>query len=173
MTRILLICSLILSMSLSLSAQKMVKALKADKQLPSVELKTLDGETVNIKDYIKEDKLTVLSFWATWCSPCKKELDNINAFYEDWQEDYNMELIAITIDNQRSLSKVKPMVEGKRWDYTVLSDVNSDLKRALNFQTVPYTFIIDGKGNIVYSHSGYVEGDEYELEDKLEELSNK
>lgn len=173
MTRIFLICSLVIGMTASLSAQKVVKALQADKQLPSVELKTLDGESVNIKDYVKEGKLTVISFWATWCSPCKKELDNISAVYEDWQEDYNMELVAVTIDNQRSLSKVKPMVEGKRWDYTVLSDVNSDLKRALNFQTVPYTFVVDGNGNIVYSHSGYVEGDEYELEDKLEELSSK
>ena len=155
---------LFVSLSLSLFAQK---------QLPSVDVKTLDGQTVNIQEYAKNGKITVLSFWATWCSPCKKELDAIADIYPDWQEEYDMELVAVTIDTRRNLAKVSPMVETKGWEYVVLSDVNQDLKNALNFQTVPQTYLLDQKGNIIYTHSGYVPGDEYELEDKIKAVLRK
>jgi len=135
--------------------------------IPSVELKTLDGKTVNIKDYIGQGKITVVSFWATWCSPCKRELDAIAEIYPDWQEDHNVELVAITIDDSRSLAKVPALLETKGWEYTVLADVKQELKKALNFQTVPQTFLLNEKGEIVYSHTGYSPGDEYELEEKI------
>ncbi len=145
--------------------------LHAQKTLPNVSLKNIDGETVEISDFGKDGKITILSFWATWCSPCKKELNNIAEMYEDWQTDYDVELVAISVDDQRNASKIKPYVNGQAWEYTVLLDVNEDLKRALNFQTVPYTLVLNQKGEIVYEHTGYVEGDEYELEDILKELS--
>lgn len=141
--------------------------------IPSVDVKTLDGKTVNIQDFLGNGKTTVISFWATWCSPCKRELDAISEFYPDWQEEFNVELLAITIDDARSLAKVPALVETKGWEYTVLSDVKGDLKKALNFQTVPQTIIVNGEGEIVYTHSGYNSGDEYELEEKLKALAGK
>ena len=151
-----------------------VSALAQDsKSIPSVEVKTLDGQTLDIKQYAEDGKITIPSFWATWCSPCKKELDAIADLYEEWQEEYDAELVAVTIDTQRALAKVKPMVESKGWTYTILSDPNQQLRNALNFQTIPQTFVLDKDGNIVYNHNGYVPGDEYELEDKLKELSGK
>lgn len=141
--------------------------------VPSVDVKTLGGKTVNIQDYTGKGKITVLAFWATWCSPCKRELDAIGDIYGDWQEEYGVELLAITIDDARSMAKVPALVETKGWDYTVLSDSKRELQKALNFQTVPQTFLVDQDGNIVYSHSGYNPGDELELEDKIAELVGK
>ena len=148
-------------------------SLFAQDEMPSVEVKTLDGQTINIQDYAQNGKITIISFWATWCSPCKKELDAIADMYEDWQEEYDVELLAITIDTQRALAKVPGMVESKGWEYTILSDSNQQLQQALNFQTVPQTFVLDATGAISYSHSGYLPGDEYELEDVLKELAEK
>ncbi|MFK8103176.1 MAG: TlpA family protein disulfide reductase [Saprospiraceae bacterium] len=147
--------------------------LSAQNTLPDVNVKTLDGKTVNIQDFGKNGKITIISFWATWCSPCKKELDAVADLYPEWQEKYDVEFLAITIDNARALPKVGPMVDVKQWEYTILSDSKEELKRALNFQTVPYTLVIDQKGNIVDKHSGYVAGDEYELEDKIKKLAAK
>ncbi len=144
--------------------------INAQKTLPSVEVKTLDGKSINIQEFGKKGKITVLSFWATWCAPCKKELDAIADVYEDWKKKYDVEVVAITIDDARALPKVKPMVEQKGWKYTILSDANQDLQRALNVPSVPQSFLLDEKGNIVYSHSGYVAGDEDELEEKIKEL---
>lgn len=139
--------------------------------IPEIDVKTLEGKTVSIKDYVGQGKITVISFWATWCSPCKKELDAIADIYEDWQADYNVELIAITIDDARTMAKVPALVETKGWEYTILADSKSELKKALNFQTVPQTFLLDAEGNIIYTHSGYNPGDEIELEDKIAALA--
>jgi len=157
--------SAFLMLTLSLSAQKTV---------PSVNITTLDGKAVNIQDYANNGKITVISFWATWCSPCKKELDAIADLYPAWVKEMDVELLAITIDNQRALaSKVPGILDTKGWDYTILSDKDLKLQAALEFQTVPQTFILDKEGKIVYDHSGYTPGDEYELEKKLKELAKK
>ncbi len=142
-----------------------------DKKLPSVEITDLNGEKVDVSTFGENGKITVLNFWATWCSPCKLELSNIDKDYEYWQDNYNMELVAISIDDSRNAQKVKTEVEGNGWDYIVLLDANQDLKRSLNFQQVPYTVLVDEDGQIVYTHIGYNQGDEYLLEDKLIELN--
>ena len=91
--------------------------------------------------------------------------------YEDWQKKYDMKLIAVSIDDSRSSTKVRPYADGQRWDFTILLDVNQDFKRALNIQNVPFTLLIDKTGKIVYTHSGYVEGDETILEEEIQKLS--
>lgn len=141
------------------------------KTLPNVVLKKLTGESVNIQEYSKNGKVTVLSFWATWCSPCKRELDALTELYPEWQEKYNVEVLAITIDDARALAKVRPIVEQQGWPFEILSDVNQELMEALNFQTVPQSFVVNKNGEIVYEHSGYQPGDEYELEEVIEGLS--
>jgi cytochrome c biogenesis protein CcmG, thiol:disulfide interchange protein DsbE len=148
-----------------------VLSANAQSVVPETYVKTLEGQQVNIRDLISKNKVTVLSFWATWCSPCKKELEAINEDYADWKNKYGVELVAITIDDARALSKVSPMVKERGWSYTVLSDVNKDLMRALNFQAVPQTFVVDKDGKILYKHSTYVPGDEEELEKAIEKAS--
>lgn len=143
----------------------------AQESLPSVSIENVNGEKVNIQDFAKNGKITIISFWATWCKPCQKELNTISEVYEDWQDEYNCELVAVSIDDSRDAPKVKPYASGQGWEYEVLLDKNQELKRALNFRSVPYVIIVDANGNIVYKHSGYQDGDEEELEAKLKELS--
>lgn len=145
--------------------------LQAQQQISSAEIKTLKGETVDLADIIKEADLTVVSFWATWCKPCQAELDAIADLYPDWQEELNVQLVAITIDTQRQLSKVPGLLSTKGWEYEVYSDANNVLKNQLGFQAIPQTYVVDSEGNILYNHSGYTSGDEYDLEDKLKALS--
>ncbi len=142
-----------------------------NRSLPNVNIKTLEGESVSVPTLGESGKITVLSFWATWCTPCKKELDAIADVYPEWQEKYGVELVAITVDDARTLPKVKPMVSEKGWEFTILSDVNKDMMNALNFQNVPFTFLVDQTGNIVYQHSGYIPGDEVGLEEEIAKLA--
>lgn len=145
----------------------------AQKSIPSVDVKTLDGKTVNIQKYTQSGKITVLSFWATWCKPCQQELDAIAELYPDWQKKYGVQLVAVTIDTQRALAKVAPMVESKGWEYIILSDANGAMPAALNFQSIPQTFLLDAKGNVVYEHTGYLPGNEYDLEEKIKAVAGK
>ena len=142
-----------------------------NKAVPSVNVKTLQGKTINTSTFKNDGKPMVISFWATWCSPCKKELNNISEVYEDWQEETGVKLIAISIDDSRNKHKVKPYVDSKGWEYEVYIDANQDLKRAMNVNNVPYTFLIDGEGKIVYEHNNYVPGDEDELYKQIKMLT--
>jgi cytochrome c biogenesis protein CcmG, thiol:disulfide interchange protein DsbE len=138
----------------------------AQKALPNVAVKTLNGEQVLLAEVVNNDKITIISFWATWCKPCKLELDNLADFYEDWQKDYNVEIIAVTIDDARQIAKVQPLVDSKGWTYRIFSDMNRDLHKAVGGTEIPYTVIVKG-GEILYTHSGYKLGDEEGLEEKI------
>ena len=142
----------------------------AQESLPDAKIQSLEGKALSFKQAVSNHKVTIVSFWATWCAPCKKELDAIAELYDSWQEQYDVELIAISVDDTRAAAKIKPMVAEKGWPYQILIDSNQELMRSLHFQTVPYTIIIDQEAKIVYTHSGYLPGDEIELEEQLATL---
>ena len=141
------------------------------KVFPNVSLKDLKGNPVKTESFMNNGKITVVSFFATWCKPCQLEMDNIGEIYEDWQEAYDMEMVAISIDDARGAAKLNALVKSKAWDYQILLDDKQQIKNALGFQTIPQTFLLDQKGNIVYEHNGYKPGDEVELEDHIAELA--
>ena len=141
--------------------------LYSQEQIPQATVKSLEGQNIQFSEVIHPDQITIVSFWATWCAPCKKELDAISDLYEEWQEKYGVKLIAVSIDDARAAAKVKPMVAEKGWPFEILLDTNQELMRALHFQTVPYTILVDQTGKIVYNHSGYLPGDELDLEEEV------
>lgn len=139
-------------------------------KIPAVTLKKLDGTKVNSSTFENGGKPMIIDFWATWCKPCKKELDAIAEVYEEWQQETGVKLIAISIDDARSSSKVVTDVKAKGWTYEVYIDENQDFKRAMNVNNVPHTFLVNGKGEIVWSHNSYAEGDEAKLYEALKKL---
>lgn len=140
--------------------------LNAQNPLPDVNLKTLMGKTISTTEISNNNKLMVISLWATWCVPCKNELDAIAEVYEDWVDDTGVSLFAVSIDDSRTSKRIKPMINGKDWEFEILLDENSDLKRAFGVSTVPFTVLIKN-GKIVYKHTGYTPGYENELYDQI------
>mgnify|MGYP001775375353 FL=1 len=138
--------------------------------LPAVTLKDINGKTVQTDKLSNDGKPFIISFFATWCKPCNRELSAISEVYADWQDETGVKLIAVSIDQAQNINKVKPLVDSNGWEYDVLLDPNSDFKRALGIQMIPYVIIVDGKGNIVYKHNGYTDGAEKELIEKVREL---
>lgn len=136
-------------------------------KLPSVKLKDLQGNTVDTSTLSNDGNPIVICFWATWCSPCKAELNAYAELYEDWQDETGVKIVAVSIDDQRSVSRVNPYINSVEWDYEILLDANSDFKRALGVNNVPHTFILDGDLNIVWQHNNYAPGDEDELYHEL------
>ena len=132
-------------------------------KLPSVNVKTLDGVVFNTSQLSNNGKPIIISYWAMWCTNCLKELKAIQEVYPEWQEETGVKLIAVSIDDAKSVDKVKPFVNGKNWDYDVFLDTNKDLYRALNINQVPHTFVVDGNGNVVWQHITYTEGAEIDL----------
>ena len=140
-------------------------------QLPQVTVKTMNGKSIRTDTLSNEGKPIIIDFFATWCKPCNRELDAISEVYADWQEETGVKLLAVSIDEGQNINKVKPFVDNHGWEYEVLLDPNGDLKRALGIQMIPYVLIVDGNGEIVYRHAGYTDGAEFELIEKVRELT--
>ena len=147
--------------------------LNINAQLPSVTLKDINGKTVRTDTLSNNGRPIIIDFFATWCKPCNRELTAISEVYEEWQEETGVKIYAVSIDQAQNINKVRPLVDQHGWPYEVLLDPNSDFKRALGIQMIPYVLIVDGDGTIVYKHNGYTDGAEEELIEKVRELVNK
>lgn len=139
--------------------------------LPSVKLKDLRGRTVDTATLNNNGKPMIISFFAGWCKPCKRELNAIADVYADWQEETGVRLVAISIDKAQDSSKVKQAVAADGWEYEILLDPNSDFMRAMGIQQIPHLLIIDGNGKIVESRSGYTENSEGHIIEKLRQIT--
>lgn len=146
-------------------------AFAQNRTLPKIDIKTIDGSNTNTSTFENSEKPIVISFWATWCKPCIKELNTIAEEYEDWVEETGVKIIAVSIDDARNMAKVKPRVNAEMWEYEVYCDPNRDFARAMGVGAVPHTFLLDGKKNIVWQHVGYSDGDEAELYEQIEALT--
>ncbi|MBP3739345.1 MAG: TlpA family protein disulfide reductase [Muribaculaceae bacterium] len=148
-------------------------AISAWAQMPAIKLTDIEGNQVSTDTLAAPGRPVIVSFFATWCKPCQRELSAIAEVYDEWQEETGVELIAISIDEAQSVNRVKPLVDANSWPYRVLLDPNGELKRALGVQLIPYVLILDESGNIVYKHNGYTDGAENELLTKLQELKHE
>lgn len=145
----------------------------AQKTLPNVKVETLDGNEVSTNQILKDSIPVVLTFWSTICKPCITEHDAFTEAYEDFKKEVDFKIVSISIDDRRNSSRVKSLVKGRGWPFEFYIDVNQDLKRAMNVNVQPQLFILDPKGNIVYSHTGYVPMGEEIVFEKLKELFPK
>jgi len=151
--------SLIIFLSINLTAQQ---------KAPNFKLGNLDGKYVELKNLIGKGPF-LISFWATWCKPCIEELAEYKKIYSEFKSSgFNM--LAISTDDEKTVAKVKPFVKSKDYNFTILLDTNSEVARKYYVQNVPHTVLLDEKGNIVYSHTGYKKGDELQIKKKIEDL---
>lgn len=154
---------LIVAITIGLNAQDKSK-------LPSVAVKNLKGESVQTSSFSNDGKPIVINFWATWCKPCMEELATISDVYQDWQDETGVKFIAISLDDSRSSKRVAPFVKAKGWNFDIYLDENQDFKRAMNVNNPPHTFLLNGKGEIVWEHNGYAPGDEAKLLEEIKKL---
>ena len=145
---------------------------QAQSELPTTQIKDVNsGEKIAFNKAFEPGKVTLVSFWATWCVPCKHEIKTIRKKMPDWKQQADFNYVTVSIDESRMEGLVRSYAKSQGWDFPFYIDPNSDLKRSLNFQTVPFTIIIDKQGKIAYMHSGYEEGSEEEVFAKVRELS--
>jgi cytochrome c biogenesis protein CcmG/thiol:disulfide interchange protein DsbE len=147
-----------------------VTALHAQERLPAVVLRALDGRPVHTDTLSNAGKPIVLNFWATWCKPCLLELATLHRLYPQWRAETGVRIIAISIDDARTSSRVAPFVRARRWEFEVYLDENSELRRALNITDIPHTVVLDGQGRIAWQHQSYSPGDEEQLAEVLRRL---
>ncbi len=135
---------------------------------PDFALRDTNNQEVRLSEL--QGKVVILNFWATWCGPCQVEMPHLEAMYKKYKAN-GLEVVAVSADDARSASRVKPMVKSKGYTFTVLLDKETEVVAQYNpRKELPYTVIIDQKGNVFYRHAGYTAGDEHKLEAKVKEL---
>ena len=136
---------------------------KNNKQLPNIDLKTINGEIFNSSTINNNGKPFIINFWATWCKPCIKELNAIDKVYKKWQDKTGVKIFAVSIDAKKNSKRVVGFVKSRGWDYKVLLDSESKFFKAMKAKSPPATFLFDGNGNLVWEHNGYATGGENEI----------
>ncbi len=144
-------------------------AISAESLAPDFSLRDLDGALFNLEENLG-DKLVLIDFWATWCSPCMRYLPKLHEIQELFIDE--LLLVTISIDRPRNHSDVRRVIRSQNYDFITLLDPNGEVQRQYNVRTVPHTFLIDREGRIVYDHSGYRQGDEEALIAKIRALLN-
>jgi thiol-disulfide isomerase/thioredoxin len=161
-------------LSLAVAVCGIVSQSMAQDALPNTEIKDVSsGKKVAFNQTFAPGKVTVVNFWATWCVPCKKEIKNVRAKLPEWRKEVEFDYMTVSIDESRSENMVRTYAKAQGWDFPYYIDPNSDLKRSLNFQNVPFTIIVDQNGKVVFMHSGYEEGGEEEIIKTVRELTAK
>jgi len=141
----------------------------SQKTLPLLNLNAIDGSHTNVNN-LSLDKVVIISFWATWCEPCLKELDAFNENLDYIENDLNTKVLAVSIDDSRTISRIAPMLNGNNWKFEVFIDSNQEVKRALNIINIPHTVLIY-QNQILYESTGYLNGDETTLFSKIKDIN--
>ena len=114
------------------------------------------NEETNLIKY--EGKLLLMNFWATWCRPCLVELPHLNAIDKKY-EDKGVDVVVISIDAAREVSKAKAYIKSRKYQFTALFDTETSVVSQYNpSKAIPFTLIIDREMRIVHTHTGYVAG---------------
>ena len=138
-------------------------------QLPDVKVENAQGKIVSVRE-LSNGKPMIISYWSIACKPCIQELNAINDSLAEWREEADFVVVAVSVDDSRLKASAKAVASSRGWEFVCVYDENQDLKRAMNVSLTPQSFVVDGAGNIVLSHSGYTPGSEQLLFDKVVEL---
>jgi len=144
-------------------------AATTDKKFPDFSLTSHDGNSTIVLSKVCAKGPVMITFWATWCKPCLKELRKLSEM-QNFLDEHSITLIAICEDGPRTKAKVKPFVENENWKFIVAMDTDGKVKSSAGVADLPELFMLSGDRNIVYHHYGYKPGDELEYKEKIEAL---
>ena len=133
-----------------------------EKNLPQVNLKDMKNKTQSLSKLVK-GKVTLINFWATYCVHCRKEMKHLNRISKTYA-DQNVQVIGISIDDSRTVGRVKSMVKSQKLEYTILLDTEQKLYKNFNTSAMPFSLLINADGKILWEHTGYLPGDEAQME---------
>ena len=136
----------------------------------NLKLTKLNGRTVTLSEYLKKGPV-LINFWATWCSPCKKEMVYLDKFERKYKDE-GLSILSISVDSQKSLSHVRSYIRANDYIYDVFLDPNRQVFKKLNGNLMPTNVLIDTEGKVLWRHYGYIPGDEENMDLQLRSVLN-
>ncbi len=135
---------------------------------PDFTLRTMDGEPFTLSKNLHKGPI-ILHFWATWCLPCMAEMKAMKTALEA-RKQTNLQVLSVSVDDNKTSAKVKGHVRARKYPFTILMDDEKKVYDAFQVANCPQLFLLDKDGSIVYSHTGFTNGDEKQLMARLDAL---
>ena len=133
-------------------------------------LNPLMGKKIKLENYLSNGPV-LINFWATWCAPCIKEMPYLDQFEKKYK-DKGFSVLAVSVDNQKSLSQVRSFIKTKKFSFDIFLDPNMQIFKKLNGNLMPTNVLIDKSGKVVWRHYGYLPGDEKKMEEQILNVLN-
>ncbi|HUL17570.1 MAG TPA: TlpA disulfide reductase family protein [Terriglobales bacterium] len=135
------------------------------KKAPDFSLTSNDGRTISLADY-RGKKNVVLSYWASWCGPCRLELPQLREFYKKFHtENSDFEVLAISLDDDKFAADEYARKE--KLPFPILYDPGNRAADAYSVEVIPTICIVDKAGKVIYAKTGLEETMEIELAVRL------
>ena len=132
-------------------------------------LPDLEGNDVSMQKFLDKSDVVMLSFWATWCTPCKEEMRKMSDLYEKYKTQ-GFEYVALSVDNQKSVSKVKAFITAQGYSFPVLLDTDKRVFEGYSGRDeMPYSVLINKNKEVIAVHVGFKTGDEVIIEKEIKE----
>jgi cytochrome c biogenesis protein CcmG/thiol:disulfide interchange protein DsbE len=155
MKKVLMFCLLLSSLGAS-----------AQDSLQQAKIKSLQGKIAPFSVFAKKDSLFLICFWSVSSDESITELNAINTNLEHWQSFLPFRFMAVSIDEGKLSNRLRPMYNQNGWTFEAYSDLYGDLRKALHSNNLPQSIIVY-KNEIIYEQSGWTEGTENYLIQKL------
>lgn len=140
------------------------------KKALKIHVKNERGEKSFLAAHMPKGKIYLVSVWATWCRPCRNELNALQKVHNDWSKEYDFEYIAISIDAPTDHPKVFSLANKMNWDFKVVHDEYGYTVRELDISLLPRMFLVNQNGNIIYEPTGYSASALKTIEEKIKAL---
>jgi peroxiredoxin len=132
-------------------------------------LQQLDGSWFRLADNLGQ-KVIYINFWATWCTPCRREMPHLQQMHEELG-DQGLMVIGINTDPASNKSKIKPFAKRHKLSYPTLLDPDNNVHDTYNStRELPFAILVDRQGNIHKTYAGYRTGDEKLLLEDIQKL---
>jgi cytochrome c biogenesis protein CcmG, thiol:disulfide interchange protein DsbE len=132
-------------------------------------LKSLQGKIAPYSSFVKKDSLVLICFWSVSSEESISELNSINANLGKWQAARPFRFMAVSIDEDKEARRMRPIYNMNGWTFDSYVDLYGELRRALHSNNVPQHMIVL-KNDIIYQQSGWTEGSENYLFQRLSSL---
>lgn len=140
------------------------QALKLGDTLADYRAKTLDGGVWSLDS--GRNKATLVNIWATWCIPCREETPELVKLHEQYAG-RGVEVVGVSIDAPTQTKEIREFISEYKVPYTMVHDGDASIANRFQASVIPFTFLLDSKGKIVWMHSGTLTAGDEDLNQKL------